>query len=193
MNNVVHEFYDCNLGVYKLFTEGTFMKKIYVYKKNSFKIILLEIMIFVSMFLYLYFCKTNKTKNINKLQERINILSDHFQLLNHWMEIKNEGKTLEPYFKEMKYFHIAIYGMAELANRLSEELEGTSIVVDYGIDWNVSCTSSRIKEVYFPEDNLPKTDAIIVTPYSSFDSIKAVLEKRVECPIISLEEVIWSV
>ena len=97
------------------------------------------------------------------------------------------------YFEEMGYKHIAIYGMAELANRLSEELEATSITIDYGIDWDVSCTSARIDEVYFPEDNLPETDAIIVTPYSSFDSIKAVLEKKVKCPIISLEEVIWSV
>ncbi len=134
-----------------------------------------------------------KEKREEKLKNRINVLSDHFHLLNHWMEIKSEGKSIVSYFEEMRYFHIAIYGMAELANRLSEELEGSSIIIDYGIDRDVCCTSARIKEIYFPEDNLPETDAIIVTPYSSFDSIKSVLEKRVCCPIISLEEVIWSV
>ena len=52
---------------------------------------------------------------------------------------------------------------------------------------------TRIAEVYFPEDVLPPTDAIVVTPYSIFETIKPMLEKRVTCPIISLEDIVWSV
>lgn len=139
------------------------------------------------------FMKRLKEKKICGLKDRINVLSDHFQLLNHWLELKSEGKSIESYFLEMNYHHIAIYGMAELANRISEELSDTPIVIDYGIDRDVSCTIARIDEIYFPEDNLPETDVIVVTPYSSFDSIREMLEKKVNCPVISLEEVIWSV
>lgn len=134
-----------------------------------------------------------REEKIKKQQERICILSDHFQLLNHWLELKSEGKSLVTYFEERGYRHIAIYGMAELANRLSEELSGSSVYVDYGVDRDVSCSIARIDKVYFPEDDLPGTDAIIVTPYFSFLSIKEILEKKVNCPIISLEEVVWSV
>lgn len=134
-----------------------------------------------------------KEKELKIRQERICILSDHFQLLNHWLELKSEGKSLVSYFEERGYRHIAIYGMAELANRLSEELSGSSVYVDYGIDRDVSCSIARIDKVYFPEDDLPGTDAIIVTPYFSFLPIKEILEKKVDCPIISLEEVVWSV
>lgn len=134
-----------------------------------------------------------KERKIKKQQERICILSDHFQLLNHWLELKSEGKSIVTYFKEKGYQHIAIYGMAELANRLSEELSGSSVYVDYGIDRDVSCSIARIDKVYFPEDDLPEIDAIIVTPYFSFLPIKEILEKKVDCPIISLEEVVWSV
>ncbi len=134
--------------------------------------------------------RANKLKN---QQDRICILSDHFQLLNHWLELKNEGKSITSYFEEKGYRRIAIYGMAELANRLSEELSGSSVCVDYGIDRDVSCSIARIDNVYFPGDELPKADAIIVTPYFSFEAIKSVLEKKTDCPIISLEEVIWSV
>lgn len=132
-------------------------------------------------------------QKISGLQDRVNVLSDHFQLLNHWLEIKAEGKQIASYFEEMGYFHIAIYGMAELANRLSEELEGSAVTVDYGIDKDVACTIARIDEIYSLEDELPGTDAVIVTPYSAFDEIKDILEKKVSCPVISLEEVIWSV
>lgn len=143
--------------------------------------------------LAVYFINKREKKKMHNLKNRIEVLSDHFQLLNHWLEIKNEKKSLVSYFEEMGYRHIAIYGMAELANRLSEELCGSSVSIDYGIDRDISCSQARIDQVYFPEDDLPETDAIIVTPYSSFETIKQILEAKVNCPIISLEEVVWSV
>ena len=132
-------------------------------------------------------------KKEDGLQNRINVLSDHFQLLNHWLEIKGEGKSTANYFEEMGYRHIAVYGMAELAIRLCEDLEGSMISVDYGMDRDISCSMARIREVYSPEDDLPETDVIVVTPYAAFDEIKKVLDKKVTCPIISLENVVWSV
>lgn len=141
----------------------------------------------------IYFTKKWKDKKIYSMQDRIHVLSDHFQLLNHWLELKSEGKNTASYFEEMGYHHIAIYGMAELANRLSEDLKDTSVVIDYGIDRDVSCTIARIDAIYAPEDDLPKTDVIVVTPYSSFESIQEILKKKVDCPVISLEEVVWSV
>lgn len=141
----------------------------------------------------IYFISINRKQEMNGLRKRIEILSDHFQLLNHWLEIKHEGKSVSSYFEEMGYHHIAIYGMAELANRLSEDLSGSSICIDYGIDRDICCSITRIDKVYYPEDDLPETDAVIVTPYSSFETIKRIVEKKVSCPIISLEEVIWSI
>lgn len=134
----------------------------------------------------------NKNKKDMK-QDRINVLSDHFQLLNHWLEVKNEGKSVASYFETLGYHHIAIYGMAELSNRLFDDLAGSSIIIDYGIDRDASCTIGRIEEIYSPDGDLPHTDVIVVTPYSSFDTIKKSLQKQVECPIVSLEEVVWSV
>lgn len=141
----------------------------------------------------LYRMNIEKQKRAEGLQNRINVLSDHFQLLNHWLEVKGEGKSTVNYFEEMGYHHIAIYGMAELAIRLSEDLEGSSVFIDYGIDQDISCSLSRIDEVYSPKDTLPETEAIVVTPYAVFEEIKKELEKKVRCPIISLEEVVWSI
>ena len=90
-----------------------------------------------STLLYVYVMKYYKEKEIKNKKKRIDVLSDHFQLLNHWLEIKNEGKSIATYFEEMGYRHIAIYGMAELANRLSEELSESSVHIDYGIDRDI--------------------------------------------------------
>lgn len=140
-----------------------------------------------------YLINMRKKKKIYNLQHRIEVLSDHFQLLNHWMEIKSEGKSVASYFEDMGYHNIAVYGMAELANRLSDDLDGSSIFISYGIDRDICCTIARIDQIYFPEDELPEVDAVIVTPYSSFEEIQSMLKKKVTCPIVSLEEVIWSV
>ena len=135
----------------------------------------------------------SRKKELQSSQWHVNRFQDHYWLLNHWLEIKNEGKSVASYFEDMGYRHIAIYGMAELGNRLMEDLEGSSVQIDYGIDRDISCSITRIDEVYYPEDELPETDAIVVTPYSMFEEIKELLERTVKCPVISLEEVVWSV
>lgn len=132
-------------------------------------------------------------KQLQTSQWHIKRFQDHYWLLNHWLELKNEGKSTASFFEDMGYRHIAVYGMAELGNRLMEDLENSSIQIDYGIDRDVSCSITRIDEVYYPEDELPETEVIVVTPYSMFEEIKELLEKKVKCPIISLEEVVWSV
>lgn len=134
-----------------------------------------------------------RKKMLNTSMQRIETLQAHYDLLNHWLEVKNEGKSVASYFMDMGYKHIAVYGMAELGNRLIEDLEGSSICVDYGIDRDICCSIARIDEVYFPEGELPVTDVVVITPYSAFGAIKKQLEKKVNCPIISLEEVVWSV
>lgn len=131
-------------------------------------------------------------KKKKQLEEK-NKLLDNYYLLNHWLEIKNLGKSVSEYFEWMGYNKIAIYGMAELGNRLMEDLKGSSIEVVYGIDRDVSCAISRIGEMYNITDDLPDVDVIVVTPFYAYESIKSNLKKKVDCAIVSLEEVVWSV
>ena len=81
---------------------------------------------------YFMTCKSKK-KEIEGLKSRIEVLSDHFQLLNHWLEIKHEGKSVVSYFEEMEYRHIAIYGMAELANRLQKSFPAVLFLLIMGL------------------------------------------------------------
>lgn len=136
---------------------------------------------------------TGKLKRNKILLDEKDKLLDNYYLLNHWLEIKNLGKSVSMYFEWKGYKNIAIYGMAELANRLMEDLEDSPIRVIYGVDRDVSCTISQIRDVYDISEELPKADVIVVTPFYAYENIKHQLEKKVNYPIVSLEEVVWSV
>lgn len=163
------------------------MKKLNVQKVTFFSIIFF---FFFSVVIYLK--KRDAVKLENK-QREVDKYTDNYLLLSHWLETKNNGGSLVSYFEEMGYSKIAIYGMGELANRLFEELRGSKIEIIYGIDQDVCSSISAIQDVYYPQDELPDADAIVVTPFFAIDSIKEMLEDRVACPIISIEEIVWSV
>lgn len=143
--------------------------------------------------LILYYYMQIQKNRIIESQNNINKLTDQYLLINHWLEAKNFGKSASDFCMFEGYRHIAIYGMAELANRLMEDLKDTEIIVDYGIDQDVSCSIARIENVYSMEEVLPMVDAVIVTPFHAYSAIKTDLERKLSCPVISLEEVIWSI
>lgn len=118
---------------------------------------------------------------------------DYYLLLNHWLEAKHFGHNAAEYFVEEGYKNIAIYGMGDLANRLCEDLANSKICVSYGIDRDVAVSISRLSEVYAPEDELKAVDVVVVTPFHAYESINIQLREKLSCPIISLEEVIWSI
>lgn len=139
-----------------------------------------------------YCAESRKKRRLMAQKKETDRFYDNYQLLSHWMEVKNEGRSLLEYFKVKGYRTIAVYGMGELANRLCEELENTDVCVKYGIDREVCGTISRMDRIYSPGDELELVDAIIVTPFYAMEDIRDVLKKKINCSIVSLEEVVWS-
>lgn len=76
------------------------------------------------------------------------------------MKLKIEEKSVTSYFEDRGFNYIGIYGMDDFADRLLEDLDGSSTKVDYGIDKDANGSMIRIAEVYFPEDVLPLADII---------------------------------
>ena len=116
-------------------------------------------------------CMERRRKKILSAQKKeTDKFYDNYQLLSHWLEVKNRGGSSLEYFREKGYREIAVYGMGELA-----------------------CgTVSRMDRIYAPEDALEQVDAVVVTPFYAMDSIRDTLRKKISCPIVSLEEVVWS-
>lgn len=113
-----------------------------------------------------------------------------YLMMNEWMQLKQKGRNLSEFFLEKGYKNIAIYGMHHTGITLQNELDGTGINICYGIDANAESIYSDI-EVRKPTDDLPQVDVIIVTPIYYFIEIEEKLEGRVDCPILSLDDVVF--
>ena len=115
-----------------------------------------------------------------------------YLMMNQWVKIKQEGKNLSSFFEREGYKEIAIYGMSYAGETLLEELEDSNIKVRYGIDRNVDRIDTGIT-VVAPDDDLEDVDVIVVTSITFFDEIEEMLIKKINCPIISLEDVLYEV
>lgn len=113
-----------------------------------------------------------------------------FRLLDKWVKLKNEGKSLLPYFKDNEIASVAIYGMGALGERLYEELRQTEIRVAYGIDRIADKKRVEGMQIIGLQEELQHVDVIVVTPVQDFYSIEEMLEQKTSAEIISLEEVL---
>lgn len=135
-------------------------------------------------------------KIIGKSLAKSNDMSDKhlalFLMMNQWVKVKQEGKGLAEYFENKGYKKIAVYGMSYVGETLLDELDDTDIEVAYGIDGKAD-TIYLDKEIVTPEDDLEEVDAIVVTAITFFEEIEEKLSKKINCPIISLEDILYEI
>ncbi len=122
--------------------------------------------------------------------KRIYKFKSYYNLLNQWLCIKQENKSLEKYFMDNSYKTIAIYGMGEMGNRLYEDLKQTNIEVKYAIDKDGGFGEIDIFDM---EDEFPEVDAIVVTAIFDFETIEENLREKVNYDIVSLEDVVYEI
>lgn len=115
-----------------------------------------------------------------------------FIMMDQWVKVKQEGKNLAEYFERENYKTIAVYGMSYAGERLCEELKNSGITIKYAIDKNAASLYSDI-DIISPEDVLEEVDAIVVTPIFFMTEIEEMLSKKVNCPIISLEDILYEI
>ena len=84
-----------------------------------------------------------------------------FLMMNEWVKVKQEGKSLAEYFERNGYKKIAIYGMSYAGETFMDELSGTDIEVVYGIDKNAESIYLNINVVTI-EGNLEEVDGVVV-------------------------------
>lgn len=132
----------------------------------------------------------NKNGNAN-IEIRDKIIS-YYNILNQWLELKQDGISLVQYFEENNYRTVAIYGMKELGERLYEELRLSQIEVKYAIDRNADNIHAEL-EVIHPDEELPDVDVIVVTASFYYDDIEDALQKKTNCKIVSLEDIVYEI
>ncbi len=128
------------------------------------------------------------TEDVIKLENRAKRNNANFLLLNDWVKLQQNKKSIGANIKSKGYKRVAIYGMHYIGERLYTELMENGIEVLYGIDKSDWCLDFELK-MYRPGEQLPDVDAVIVTPIYWFDSIRENLKNKLSCPIISLKDI----
>lgn len=135
-------------------------------------------------------------KKVSDKTQQAQMMSDKhlalFLLMNKWIKLKQKGINLSLYFEKNGYKKIAIYGMSYVGETLLDELRNTGIDVAYGIDKNEDGIYSDI-EIFSMERELEKVDAVIVTAITFFGEIERALKSKMDCPIVSLEDILYEV
>ncbi len=136
-----------------------------------------------------FFGKKTEQKKIVQLTKEKEKFYQMFRLMDDWMNKKIKGNKVEEYLLKKNYRNIAIYGMSYIGQTLINELEDSEICIKYGIDQN--------SEIYWdlfpivaPQEMTDDIDAVIVTALSFYDGVKNTLQGKINCPIISLEEIV---
>lgn len=135
-------------------------------------------------------------KKINRKVDNWKKMSDKhlelFKMMNQWVNVKQEGKNLSEFFERNNYKKIAVYGMSFAGETLINELKGTEIVVKYGIDKNADRIYSEV-DIVSMENILEEVDVVVVTAITFYNEIKEKLEEKINCPIISLEDILCEI
>ncbi len=130
-----------------------------------------------------------------KIKKKQQLADKHLAIMkvyDEWLKVRQEGRSLFQYFEKRGYKNIAIYGMSYLGESLVRELQNSDIKVQYGIDKNAENIYSSVDVINLSAD-LPKVDVIVVTTVFFFDEVAEELADIVDCPVISLEDIVYEV
>ena len=131
-----------------------------------------------------------RKKVMSKIEDDNMKFQEFYSILLQWVHMHNEGKKIGAYLKQCGYHTVAIYGMKELGEELLYELKDSDVEVKYAIDRNADDLYVETK-VYRPDEELEPVDAVIVTAVHWFDEIERDMKKRISCPILSLEDIVY--
>lgn len=136
--------------------------------------------------------KRREKVKLDKIQKMSDKHLALFLMMNQWVKVKQEGRNLASYFDKYNFRKIAVYGMSYAGETLIEELKTTGIEVTYGIDQYADSMYSVV-DIVSVDDELEPVDAVVVTAITFFDEIEEKLSAKVDCPIISLEDILYEV
>ncbi len=128
-----------------------------------------------------------------ELKKAKNLSDKHlmlFLLMNEWVKVKQQNRSIEDSLTKQGYKKIGIYGMSYAGQRLYDELANTSAEIVCCMD-RKGGGAYREHKIISVKECPEEADVIIVTPIFFYDEIRQQLERSVSVRIISLEEVIY--
>lgn len=129
--------------------------------------------------------------DITELLNTVDKYRELYRVTNRWLTLKEQGVSLEKYLVERGYHRILIYGMAQLGKHLYEELCHGRLEIVGALDRRQGIDYKGLK-IYGLQEEMPKSDVIVVTAISDREAIKEFLSEKADIPVIFLKDIIYS-
>lgn len=130
-----------------------------------------------------------RSDNMN--DEKLAKFRHMYFVLVKWMTINQNDRYITNWFRRNGYSKIAIYGMRELGFLLYDEVVKAGMSVEYIVDKNADNMNIDVEStLYTPDDELPAADILVITAVHYSEEIKENLKGKVNCAIVSLEDII---
>ncbi len=129
-------------------------------------------------------------QRIDKATQAAERYHNMFLVMNRWVQKRNENKQIAKYLLDKGFYNVSIYGMGDIGKTLFKELKNSDVQVAYVLDRNADCMYAEC-DIYSLQDELQQVDAVIVTTLMDFEEIKKDITKKMECKIISVEEIVF--
>lgn len=114
-----------------------------------------------------------------------------YNMLSKWMEAKQRGVSLADVLVNEGIHKVAIYGYGRHGRLIYEELKNSTVTVSYIIDRNAERYIEESElPIYGLECKFPEIDAVIVSAYLEFDSIKSNIKEKLSAEIIPLDKLV---
>ena len=133
-----------------------------------------------------------ETKLLRKSEEDTARLYEFKALLLRWIRINNDDNSIGKYLYAEGYSSVAVYGFGEIGRELVYELKKEKMDVKCIIDKQADQIKSDLL-VVDPKADIPKSDLVIVTVLYCYDEIEEYLSKKMNCPIISLDDLVCDI
>lgn len=114
----------------------------------------------------------------------------YLDMLNQWLILKQEGKSIAEYIRKQGWKMVAVYGMGIYGRHIIRELSDTECTVAYGIDQKADGEYKGVK-ILRPTVRLPEVDVVINSVIYDQNDIEENLRNVISCPLVRLEDIIY--
>ena len=123
--------------------------------------------------------------------EQSNMICEFYHIMDQWLTLYEEGRSISDILKEENCYRIAVYGMGVMGMHLIDSLKNSGVKVIYVLDEkSVEYCNGIVTKTL--EDDLDVVDVVIYTnPCEKMDVIKKIKDKF-SCKVISLADVVFS-
>ena len=129
---------------------------------------------------------------IGRLKDSNAKKQEFYDVLCAWIKIYASNVRLSHFFIKNGYKKVLIYGMKEIGKYLYDDLKNNKeIIMIHAID-KANIEASDAYSISLPSEILPDADVLVVTAIHYFNEIEEDMKNKVSCPIISIEDVVYS-